>query len=81
MRFRLPQRKARILIVEDGITIHLFYRNVLEGPGFEVEEAVNGLEGAERAMAGSFDPLVTSRGACTTACRPAATSASAIRRA
>jgi two-component system chemotaxis response regulator CheY len=58
MRFRLPQRKARILIVEDGITIHLFYRNVLEGPGFEVEEAVNGLEGVERAMTGSFDLLV-----------------------
>jgi two-component system, chemotaxis family, chemotaxis protein CheY len=54
----LPRRNARILVVEDGITMRMFYRDVLERAGFEVEEAVNGLEGVERAMTGSFDLLV-----------------------
>jgi two-component system, chemotaxis family, chemotaxis protein CheY len=54
----MPRRKARILVVEDGITMRMFYRQVLEDAGFEVEEAVNGLEGVERAMAESFDLLV-----------------------
>jgi two-component system chemotaxis response regulator CheY len=48
----------RILVVEDGITMRMFYRQVLERAGFEVEEAVNGLEGVERALTGSFDLLV-----------------------
>jgi two-component system, chemotaxis family, chemotaxis protein CheY len=52
------KRKARVLVVEDGITMRMFYRDVLEAAGFEVEEAVNGLEGVERAMTGSFDLLV-----------------------
>ncbi len=53
-----PRRKTRILVVEDGITMRMFYREVLEGAGFEVEEAVNGMEGVERAMTVSFDLLV-----------------------
>ena len=55
---QLRARKLRVLIVEDGITMRMFYRDVLERAGFEVEEAVNGLEGVERAMTGSFDLLV-----------------------
>jgi two-component system chemotaxis response regulator CheY len=54
----LPKRKARVLVVEDGITMRMFYRDVLERAGFDVEEAVNGLEGVERAMTGSFDLLI-----------------------
>jgi two-component system chemotaxis response regulator CheY len=55
---RLPGAKARVLIIEDGITMRMFYRDVLETAGFEVEEAVNGLEGLERAMTRPFDLLV-----------------------
>ena len=54
----LPPRKPRILVVDDGITMRMFYRAILEAAGFEVEEAVNGVEGVERAMTGSFDLLV-----------------------
>jgi two-component system, chemotaxis family, chemotaxis protein CheY len=36
----------------------MFYRDILEAAGFEVEEAINGLEGVERAMAEVFDLLV-----------------------
>ena len=53
-----PRRKLRILVVEDGATMRMFYRDVLEAAGYEVEEAVNGVEGVERAMAGLFDLMV-----------------------
>ena len=39
----MPKRKGRILVIEDGITMRMFYRQVLEDAGFEVEEAVNGV--------------------------------------
>jgi len=50
--------KSRVLVVEDGITTRMFYREVLEAAGFAVEEAVNGLEGVEKALAGNFDLLL-----------------------
>jgi two-component system chemotaxis response regulator CheY len=55
---QLQARKVRVLVIEDGITMRMFYRDVLARAGFEVEEAVNGVEGVERAMTGSFDLLV-----------------------
>ncbi len=54
----LSKKKCRILVVDDGITMRMYYRDVLENAGFEVEEAVNGMEGIERAMTGMFDLLV-----------------------
>jgi two-component system, chemotaxis family, chemotaxis protein CheY len=48
----------RILIVDDGITVRMFCRNVLEQAGFTVEEAANGIEGVERALGQAFDLLV-----------------------
>ncbi|MCW2315985.1 two-component system, chemotaxis family, response regulator CheY [Rhodoblastus acidophilus] len=45
----------RVLVVEDSVTTRAYYRSVLEGAGFGVDEAVNGLEGLERAMSGAFD--------------------------
>lgn len=53
-----PGRKPRILVVDDGITMRMFFRDVLEGAGFEVEEAANGVEGIERALVGGFDLLL-----------------------
>ena len=29
-----PKRNPRVLVVEDGITMRMFYRDVLEGAGF-----------------------------------------------
>jgi two-component system chemotaxis response regulator CheY len=55
---RLRQRQIRILVIEDGITMRMFYRNVLEGIGCAVEEAANGLEGVERVLAETFDLLI-----------------------
>lgn len=48
----------RILVVDDGVTVRLFCREVLEHAGFVVEEAGNGLEGIERALGRHFDLLV-----------------------
>ncbi|MBY6263975.1 response regulator [Azospirillum sp. 412522] len=41
----------RILVVDDAVTVRAFSRRVLEADGFVVDEAVNGIEGLERAMA------------------------------
>lgn len=48
----------RVLLVDDGMTTRLYYRDVLETAGFGVEEAVNGVEGLERALLGAFDLLI-----------------------
>jgi two-component system chemotaxis response regulator CheY len=50
--------KKKVLIVDDGITMRMFYRDVLEKSGFAVEEAANGVEGLERVLGGRFDLIV-----------------------
>lgn len=55
--FPRPQEAAmkRVLVVDDAATVRLYYRDVLEAAGFTVDEAVNGLEGLEKALADAFD--------------------------
>ena len=48
----------RILVVEDGITMRMFYQDVLGRAGFIVEEAANGVEGLEKALLGGFDLMI-----------------------
>jgi two-component system, chemotaxis family, chemotaxis protein CheY len=48
----------RVLVVDDGITMRLFYRSVLEAAGFAVEEAINGVEGYEKALTQPFDLMI-----------------------
>lgn len=50
--------QKQILVVEDGATMRLFYRDVLGRAGFAVEEAANGFEGLERALLGRFDMMI-----------------------
>lgn len=38
-----------VLIVDDALTVRMYYRQILERAGFEVVEAGNGLEGLEKA--------------------------------
>lgn len=45
----------RVLIVDDAATVRMYHRSILEADGFEVEEAVNGLEAIERALASASD--------------------------
>lgn len=51
-------KRPRILVVDDSITMRLFYRSVLEAAGFRIDEAANGLEGYERILTNSFDLLI-----------------------
>jgi two-component system chemotaxis response regulator CheY len=48
----------RILVVDDASLVRLYYRKALEKAGFEVEEALNGLEAIERLLLASYDLLI-----------------------
>jgi two-component system chemotaxis response regulator CheY len=50
--------KKRILVVDDASLVRRYYRAALEECGFEVDEALNGLEALEKLSAASFDVLV-----------------------
>lgn len=50
--------RARVLVVDDAALVRLFYRDVLEQAGFEVHEALNGIEGLEAVLGEPFDLLV-----------------------
>ncbi|WPL15925.1 Chemotaxis protein CheY [Thiorhodovibrio winogradskyi] len=45
----------RILVIDDAATVRLYHREILEAAGFEVSEAINGLEALERVAEGPFD--------------------------
>jgi len=53
-----PRLTIRILIVDDSSLVRLYYRNVLERAGFEVEQAINGIEAIERVQAQAFNLVV-----------------------
>lgn len=50
--------RKRILVVDDANLVRLYYRDALERAGFEVDEAMNGLEGLEKLLASPADLLV-----------------------
>lgn len=45
----------RILIVDDAATVRMYHRNILESAGYEVKEAMNGIEALEKALQTPFD--------------------------
>ncbi|SIR34199.1 two-component system, chemotaxis family, response regulator CheY [Rhizobium sp. RU20A] len=50
---------AHILTVDDSASIRLTTRIALTGAGYQVTEAVDGLDGLGKAKAGSYDMIVT----------------------
>jgi two-component system, chemotaxis family, chemotaxis protein CheY len=50
--------KARVLVVDDSSLVRLYYRSALEQAGFEVEQAINGIEAMERALSQPFDLVI-----------------------
>jgi two-component system chemotaxis response regulator CheY len=44
-------RPKRILVVDDAATVRMYHRSILEGAGFEVTEAINGIEALEKTLA------------------------------
>ena len=48
----------RVLVIDDAGLVRLYYRAALEAAGFEVAEALNGLEALEQLLANPFDLLI-----------------------
>jgi two-component system chemotaxis response regulator CheY len=48
-------RPKRILVVDDAATVRMYHRSILEGAGFEVTEAINGIEAMEKTLTEPFD--------------------------
>ncbi len=48
----------RVLIIDDASLVRLYYRAALEGAGFFVGEALNGIEALEQLLAAPYDLLV-----------------------
>ena len=50
--------KRRILVVDDASLVRMYYRDALERAGFEVDEALNGLEALEKLHQAPADLLI-----------------------
>jgi two-component system, chemotaxis family, chemotaxis protein CheY len=50
--------KARVLVVDDSSLVRLYYRSALETSGFEVKQAINGIEAMEKVLSESFDLVI-----------------------
>lgn len=47
-----------ILVVDDASLVRLYYRSILEPAGFQVKEALNGLEAIEVVLSTKVDMLI-----------------------
>ncbi|HAO92931.1 MAG: hypothetical protein A2X99_05265 [Deltaproteobacteria bacterium GWB2_55_19] len=54
-----PRRKKTVLLVEDSITTRTQEKRILEGGGYEVTTAVDGLDALAKLSARSFDAVVS----------------------
>jgi len=50
-----PASPLQVLVVDDATVIRLYYRQILEAAGYRVDEAINGVEGLEKAVQTPFD--------------------------
>jgi two-component system chemotaxis response regulator CheY len=48
----------RVLVIDDAGLVRRYYRGALEAAGFEVAEALNGLEGLEQLLGNRFDLVI-----------------------
>jgi len=54
----MAEPMKRVLVIDDAALVRLYYRGALEGAGFEVDEALNGLEALEKLLVQPADLLV-----------------------
>ncbi|MFP8968364.1 response regulator transcription factor [Pokkaliibacter sp. CJK22405] len=45
----------RILIIDDAATVRMYHRSILEAEGFQVDEAMNGVEAIEKVLVNDYD--------------------------
>jgi two-component system chemotaxis response regulator CheY len=50
--------RLRVLVVDDSSLVRLYYRNILAKAGFQVEQAINGIEAMEKVLSQDFDLLI-----------------------
>ena len=55
---RRSERK-RVLVIDDSLTVRELERKILDHAGYEVEVAVDGMDGWNAARAGEYDLVVT----------------------
>ena len=48
----------QILIVDDAATVRMYHRSILESAGYQVSEALNGIEALEKALQTAFELCV-----------------------
>ena len=54
----MAETRKRVLVVDDASLVRLYYRKALEDAGFDVLEALNGLEALEILTADPVDLLI-----------------------
>ena len=54
-----PERRGRLLIAEDSITARTLVKSILEGAGYEVVAAVDGMDALTRLKTEPFDLVVS----------------------
>ncbi len=47
--------RGRILVIDDSSLVRMYFRAALEKAGFEVDQAINGIEGMEKLLERPFD--------------------------
>jgi two-component system, chemotaxis family, sensor kinase CheA len=52
-------QQTRVLLVEDSLPIRTQMRRILEGAGYKVTVAVDGLDGLNKLKSGTFDAIVS----------------------
>jgi two-component system chemotaxis response regulator CheY len=50
--------RKRVLVIDDASLVRLYYRDALERAGYEVDEALNGLEALEKLLVEPADLLI-----------------------
>jgi two-component system sensor histidine kinase and response regulator WspE len=55
----VEQRRKRVLVVDDSITVRELERKLLSGRGYDVDVAVDGMDGWNAVRSSHFDLVVT----------------------
>jgi two-component system, chemotaxis family, chemotaxis protein CheY len=55
----MASAKIRVLVIDDASLVRAYYRQALErAGGYEIDEALNGLEGLEKLLMHPFDVVI-----------------------
>lgn len=58
MKSMSDSAKSRVLIVDDAGLVRAYYRNILERAGYDVDEALNGVEALEKHLQNQADLII-----------------------